>query len=97
TVSILEYQKKRDLLFNNLTQMGYSVVRPQGAFYLFPKSPLEDDVAFVNLCHDRRLLVVPGQGFGTPGFFRISYCTDDRTVEGSLAIFREIAEELKLK
>jgi aspartate aminotransferase len=97
TVSILEYQKKRDLLFNNLTEMGYSVVRPQGAFYLFPKSPLEDDVAFVNLCHDRRLLVVPGQGFGTPGFFRISYCTDDRTVEGSLAIFREIAEELKLK
>ncbi len=97
TVSIAEYEKKRDLLYNSLTEMGYSIVRPQGAFYLFPKSPLPDDVEFVKMCHDKRLLVVPGQGFGTPGFFRISYCTDDRTIAGSLEVFREVARELKLK
>ena len=96
TVSIPEYQKKRDVLYDNLTEMGYSIVKPKGAFYLFPKSPLEDDVEFVNELHKRKVLVVPGQGFGSPGFFRISYCTDDRTIEGSLDIFREVARKFNL-
>lgn len=97
TVSIEEYEKKRDLLYDSLTGMGYSVVRPGGAFYLFPKSPLEDDVEFVKELHKRRVLVVPGQGFGTPGYFRLSYCCDDRTIKGSLEVFREVAEKMKLK
>jgi aspartate aminotransferase len=96
TVSIPEYQKKRDLLYNNLTEMGYSIVKPKGAFYLFPKSPLEDDIAFVNELHERKVLVVPGQGFGSPGFFRISYCIDDRTIEGSLKVFAEVARKFNL-
>jgi aspartate aminotransferase len=96
TVSLVGYQEKRDLLYNNLTEMGYSVVKPKGAFYLFPKSPLEDDVEFVKELHSRRVLVVPGQGFGTPGYFRMSYCGDNRTIEGSLPVFREVAKKFKL-
>ena len=91
TISVSEYQRKRDFLYNNLTDMGYSIFKPQGAFYLFPKSPLEDDIAFVNKLRQWRVLVVPGQGFGAPGYFRVSYCTDDRTLEGSLTGFEKAA------
>ncbi len=96
TVSTAEYQRKRDFLYDNLTDMGYSIFKPQGTFYLFPKSPMEDDVALVNELRQWRVLTVPGQSFGTPGYFRISYCTDDRTLEGSLNGFRKVAEKLKL-
>jgi len=96
SVSIAEYQRKRDFLYSNLTGMGYSIVKPQGAFYMFPKSPLEDDVAFVRELHQRRVLTVPGSGFGSPGYFRLSYCTDDRTIEGSLAVFQEVARKYNL-
>jgi len=97
TVSVAEYQKKRDFLYDNLTQMGYSVAKPQGAFYMFPKSPLEDDVAFVRELQQWKVLTVPGRGFGTPGHFRISYCVDDRTLEGSLAGFKKVAQKFNLK
>ncbi len=76
--------------------MGYSVVKPQGAFYMFPKSPLEDDVAFVNELRESNVLTVPGRGFGTPGYFRISYCVDDRTLDGSLDGFKKAAQKFKL-
>ena len=96
TVSIADYQRKRDLLYDNLVKMGYSVVKPQGAFYMFPRSPLKDDVAFVDELRQWNILVVPGQGFGTPGYFRISYCVDDRTLKGSLAGFEKVAKKFKL-
>jgi aspartate aminotransferase len=96
TVSVAEYQKKRDFLYEHLTGMGYSVVKPKGAFYMFPKSPLEDDVAFVRELQKLRVLTVPGSGFGTPGYFRASYCVADRTLEGSLAGFRKAAQEFNL-
>jgi aspartate aminotransferase len=96
TVSIAEYQRKRDLLYKNLVEMGYSVLKPRGAFYLFPKSPIEDDVAFVDELRQWNVLVVPGRGFGTPGYFRASYCVEDRTIEGSLAGFRKAAQKFKL-
>ena len=96
TVSVAEYQQKRDFLYDHLTKMGYSLVKPQGAFYIFPKSPLEDDVAFVKELQELKVLTVPGSGFGTPGYFRISYCVDDRTLEGSLSGFREIAQKFGL-
>jgi len=96
TVSVAEYQRKRDFLYECLTAMGYSMVKPQGAFYMFPKSPLEDDVAFVREFQQFRVLTVPGQGFGTPGYFRISYCVDDHTIEGSLDGFRKVARKFKL-
>jgi len=96
TVSVAEYQKKRDFLYKHLVEMGYSVVKPQGAFYLFPKSPLEDDVAFVKELQQWKVLSVPGSGFGSPGYFRVSYCVDDRTLEGSLAGFRKAAQKFNL-
>jgi aspartate aminotransferase len=96
TISVADYQKKRDFLYGNLVDMGYSVIKPGGAFYMFPKSPLEDEVAFVEELQQWNVLVVPGRGFGTPGYFRISYCVDDKTLKGSLTGFRKAAKKFKL-
>ncbi|MFH1030975.1 MAG: pyridoxal phosphate-dependent aminotransferase [Chloroflexota bacterium] len=96
SVSVADYQRKRDFLCENLTGMGYSLVKPQGAFYLFPKSPVADDVAFVRELQKSLVLTVPGSGFGSPGYFRISYCLDDKTIEGSLDGFRKAAKTFKL-
>jgi len=96
TVSVAEYQKKRDFMYENLTRMGYSVVKPQGAFYLFPRSPLEDDVAFVRELQQWNVLTVPGSGFGSPGYFRISYCVHDWTLEGSMDGFQQAARKFNL-
>jgi aspartate aminotransferase len=76
--------------------MGYSVVKPQGAFYMFPRSPLGDDLAFVRELQQLRVLTVPGRGFGSSGYFRIAYCVDDRILEGSLEGFRKTAQKFKL-
>jgi aspartate aminotransferase len=76
--------------------MGYSMVKPQGAFYMFPKSPLEDEVAFIDELRRRKVLVVPGRGFGMPGYFRVSYCVDDKTLKGSLTGFGKVAKKFKL-
>ena len=89
TIDVGIYQAKRDFLYESLTKIGYSIVKPGGAFYMFPKSPLADDVAFVNELRRQKVLVVPGSGFGTPGHFRISYCVNDSTLEGSIDGFRE--------
>jgi aspartate aminotransferase len=97
TVSIADYQKKRDFLYQNLVDMGYSLVKPQGAFYMFPKSLIPDDVAFVRALQEEMVLAVPGVGFGGPGHFRISYCIDDRTLEGSLKGFKRAAKKFGLK
>jgi len=96
TIPVDEYQKKRDFLYRHLTEMGYSIVNPQGAFYMFPRSPLEDDVAFVKELQQWRVLTTPGRGFGSPGYFRIAYCVEDRVLEGSLEGFRRTAHKLNL-
>ncbi|MFH2013052.1 MAG: pyridoxal phosphate-dependent aminotransferase [Pseudomonadota bacterium] len=96
TVNINDYQEKRDLFYNSLTEMGYKMVKPQGAFYLFPKSPIEDDVAFVREAQKKNILIVPGSGFGTPGYFRIAYCVEKKSIENSLPCFRELAKEYGL-
>ena len=92
SVDIAEYQRKRDFLYDNLTQMGYNMVKPQGAFYMFPASPTPDDVEFVAALQEYKVLVVPGRGFGLPGYFRISYCLDDHTLEGALPGFEAAIE-----
>ena len=97
TVSIEDYQKKRDFLYQNLVDMGYQCVKPQGAFYLFPKSLIPDDVAFVRALQEEMVLAVPGVGFGGAGHFRISYCIDDRTLSGSLEGFRKTAKKFGVK
>jgi aspartate aminotransferase len=86
-VNVLEYQRKRDLLCAGLAKAGYSFTKPEGAFYLFLKSPIPDDVLFVQALLQENILAVPGTGFGTPGFFRLAYCVEDRTIEGAMEGF----------
>jgi len=93
TVPVAEYQQKRDFLYNHLVRMGYSLVKPQGAFYMFPRAPQDDDLAFVNELKQRLVLVVPGRGFGTPGYFRIAYCVDDHTLKGAIAGLEKAAQK----
>jgi aspartate aminotransferase len=85
--------KKRDFL-DNLPGWGITT-KPQGAFYIFPKSPIPDDLAFVNELKQQKVLVVPGTAFSAPGYFRISYCLDDRTLEGSLPGFQQIIQKYR--
>lgn len=94
SVDIGEYQEKRDILYNNLTDLGFKMVKPQGAFYLFPASPIPDDVEFVRAAQKHNILLVPGSGFGAPGYFRISYCIDKRIILNSLPAFRALALEM---
>ena len=96
SVDVGDYQRKRDYLHRELTGMGYSVFKPQGAFYLFPRSPIEDDVAFVNALQEWNVLTVPGRGFGSPGYFRISYCVEDSVLEGALEGFAQAAKRAGL-
>jgi len=96
SVNVREYEEKRDLFYNALTDFGYEVVKPQGAFYLFPKAPIEDDVAFVKELQSRKILTVPGRGFGKPGYFRIAYAVDKKVIEGSLPGFKEVGEKYKV-
>jgi len=86
------YKKNRDLLYNHLTKIGFSCVKPNGAFYLFPKSLIEDDVKFCQDAKKFNLLIVPGTAFGCPGHFRISYCVSYNKIEKSLAAFDKLAE-----
>lgn len=90
SVDVLEYQKKRDVLYNILVEAGLSVVKPMGAFYIFPRSPITDDVAFVRQLQKHRILAVPGVGFGTPGHFRLAYCIPMDVIERSRQYFLEL-------
>ena len=96
SVDINAYQEKRDLFYGALTGMGFQMVQPDGAFYLFPKSPIPDDIEFVRIAQKHRILLVPGAGFGAPGFFRIAYCVDKGMIERSLGAWRELAKEVGL-
>jgi len=96
SVDALLYQHKRDLLCDSLTALGFRMVRPQGAFYLFPEAPGGDDVAFARLCQKHNVLIVPGSGFGAPGYFRLAYCIDTGIIERSLPAWRAIAGEAGL-
>ncbi len=87
-----EYQRRRDTLYNHITSLGFSCTKPQGAFYLFPKSPEPDDVAFVKQALEYNLLLVPGRGFASPGYFRLAYCVDFKTIEGALPAFEKLAK-----
>ena len=97
TVDVSVYRKKRDFIYDALTEIGYDIVMPGGAFYLFPKSPLEDDVEFVRMLQERMVLVVPGSGFGGPGYFRLTFCVEDRALEGSLDGFRSALAEARAR
>jgi len=96
-VGAREYQQKRDLLYGALTEYGYSLIKPQGAFYMFPRSPIEDDLTFVSdLQETFHILTVPGRGFGKGGYFRIAYCVPMEVIERSLPGFEEAAKKYGL-
>ena len=90
SVDISQYQKKRDMLCDALEGFGYEFNKPDGAFYLFPRTPEEDDVAFVTALQEENILTVPGRGFGGPGHFRIAYCVADKVIERALPGFERI-------
>ena len=85
------YQENRDLLMNALTKDGFTCIRPDGAFYLFMKSPVSDAGAFCEKAKEFDLLLVPADSFGTPGFVRISYCVSTDMIRRSLPAFEKLA------
>ena len=84
------YEQKRNLLCDGLSECGYEFVKPKGAFYLFPKTPIPDDVTFVKALQEELILTVPGSGFGSPGYFRIAFCVDDETIRRALPGFERV-------
>ena len=95
TVEIEEYARKRKVLCDGLAAAGYTFTTPPGAFYLFPKAPIADDVEFVRILQTEKILAVPGSGFGGPGHFRLSFCTDDATIENSLPAFKRAMDKVR--
>jgi len=81
------YERRRQLFCSILESQGYEFVKPKGAFYIFPQSPLADEVEFIALLRDEKVLAVPGRGFGMPGYFRLAYCVEDAVIERSAAAF----------
>jgi aspartate aminotransferase len=80
TVDLAPYARRRDLFCRILAKIGYDLVKPKGAFYLFPRSPMDDDVAFVQALKQENILAVPGRGFGRPGYFRLAFCVPEETI-----------------
>jgi aspartate aminotransferase len=95
SVDINLYQRKRDMLCEGLEAMGYELVKPSGAFYLFPRSPIADDVEFVQALKAERVLVVPGSGFRGPGHFRIAFCVDDAVIRNAMGGFEKAIRKYK--
>lgn len=89
-VDVSIYKRNRDLLYNHLISIGFECLKPQGAFYLFPKSPIDDDVKFCEDAKKLNILAVPGKSFGCPGYFRLSYCVSYEKIEKSLKAFEEL-------
>lgn len=89
SVDVDSYKKRRDLLMKGLKDAGYEFINPDGAFYLFCKAPGGDDVAFVKHLQTFNILAVPGVGFGGPGYFRLAYCTSEKTIINSIPKFKE--------
>ena len=84
------YDRNRKALYEGLTEMGYEMAKPDGAFYLFIKAPGGDAVAFSEKAKQKDLLIVPGDGFGCPGYFRICYCVSYEMILKSLPVFKAL-------
>lgn len=95
TSDMSEYAKNRDLLYNGLTKLGYECVYPQGAFYLFMKSPEADANQFMEKAKKYNIVVVPSDGFGVKGYVRLAYCVSSKTIVDSLPAFAELIKEYK--
>jgi aspartate aminotransferase len=94
-VDVTLYQRKRDMLCKGLEAAGYRLTMPEGTFYLFPETPIQDDLEFVNSLMEENILTTPGSGFGGPGHFRVAFCTDDETIEKALPGFARVLEKYR--
>ncbi len=91
-VDVSIYKRNRDLLYNHLIKLGFTCIKPEGAFYLFPRTPIEDDKKFCQDAKQFNLLLVPGSTFGCPGHVRLSYCISYEKIEKSLEAFDKLAK-----
>ena len=96
TADVSVYARNRDLLYNALQEMGYACVRPDGAFYLFVKTPEPDAVAFCERAKQYEIFVVPGDDFCAPGYVRVAYCVETAVIERALPAFRALAQSYGL-
>lgn len=87
------YDKNRRLLYEGLRKLGYDCIKPEGAFYLFLKAPIEDDIKFCNMAKKHNILIVPGTSFGCPGYIRIAYCVAYKTIENAMPGFASLMAE----
>ncbi len=94
-VDISAYARRRTLLCDGLAECGYNFVKPAGAFYLFPQTPIADDVEFVKALQKELILVVPGSGFGGPGHFRVAFCVDEETITNAMPGFRHVMDKFR--
>ena len=92
-VNVEAYDRNRNLLYHALITYRFVCIKPQGAFYLFVKSPEEDEKKFCQVCKNYHILVVPGSSFACPGYVRISYCVSYEQIERSLPAFQKVAQE----
>lgn len=89
------YDRNRETLYNGLLECGFECIKPQGAFYLFVKSPIADEKEFCSIAKKYNLLLVPGSSFACPGYVRLAYCVSYETIVNSLPKFKELAKEMK--
>ena len=94
-VHVENYQKRRDLITGVMDGAGLAYAKPEGAFYLFVKSPIEDDVAFCRALTEERILAVPGTGFGWPGYVRFAYCTSENSIKGMATGLISVVRKLR--
>ena len=87
------YDRNRETLYNGLTECGFTCIKPEGAFYLFVKSPVENEKEFCDAAKKYNILIVPGSSFGCPGYVRMAYCVAYETIVNSLPKFKELAKE----
>ncbi len=89
------YQRRRQIFCRLLQDAGYTFIPPKGAFYIFPQSPMADDVAFCSLLQEEKILAVPGKGFGLAGHFRLAFCTEETIIERSAQAFARALQKAK--
>lgn len=89
------YVRRRETFCKILSEAGYDFIPPKGAFYVFPKSPIENDVEFCTILQEEKILAVPGQGFGAPGYFRLAFCVNDSVIAGSGQAFKNAMAKAK--
>jgi len=91
TADMSVYKRNKEVLCRELGSFGYEIVEPRGAFYMFPKTPTEDEMPFIEAAKEERILIVPGRTFACPGYFRLAFCVSEKTVDDSLEGFRKLA------